>query len=142
MGMTVDITLEDDGNGVYEIDDSDFMPVNGLLYGNEGESQNENFTFAVAADFTYDASADQFVHFKGGDGVWIFVNGKLVIDLGGVDSSVEQHASMDRMGLVDGQDYDIRIFYANRGANKLFNFRTNVFMTPGPVLGNVTAAFD
>ena len=142
MGTTVNITLEDDGTGVYEIDDSNFLPINGQLLGNENQGQNENFTFAVAADFTYDASAGQYVHFKGGDGVWIFIDGTLVIDLGGVDSSVEQRFVVDRLGLVDGQDYDIRIFYANRGSNKLFNFRTNVFLTPGPILGNTNAAFD
>jgi len=142
MGTTVDITLTENGNGVYEIDDEDFMPLNGQLYGNEGEGENDNFTFAVAAEFTYDASANQFMEFKGGDGAWIFINGKLAIDLGGVDSSEDQYASVDRFGLVDGEDYDIRIFYANRGSAQDFMFRTNVFLTPGPVLGSSSAAFD
>ena len=142
MGIPIAITLAEDGNGVYEFETSNFFPIDGLLYGNEGIGHNENFTYAVAAGFTYDTFAGQFLEFEGGDGVWIFVNGKLVIDLGGVKSNVDQYFSLDRLGLVDGQDAEIRLFYASRGSSNEFRFRTNVFLTPGPILGGNSGSFD
>ena len=53
----------------------------------------------------------------GGDGAWIFIDGKLVIDLGGVRSNVSQYADLDRLGLVNGQEYEMRLFYANRNSS-------------------------
>ena len=142
LGTTADITLTDDGTGVYEFTTSNFYPIDGLLYGNQGGSRNDNFTYAVAAKFTYDASAGQFVEFEGGDGTWIFIDGKLAIDLGGVKSNVSQHVDLDRLGLADGQNYQVRLFYANRNRSKEFRFRTNVFLTPGPILGGSSGTFD
>ena len=46
------------------------------------------------------------------------------------------------LGLVDGQKYEMKLFYANRGKDKKFNFWTNVFLTPGPLMGAPTGAFD
>ena len=137
-----DITLTNDGSGVWEFKSGNFRPINGLLYGNEGGGQNENFTYAVAATFTYDSSAGHYFEFDGGDGAWLFIDGKLLIDLGGVDSSVKQYGAVDRLGLVDGQTYQMSLFYANRGKNKKFELYTNVFLSPGPLLGSLSGFFD
>jgi fibro-slime domain-containing protein len=141
LSMPVDITLEQKGE-YYEFKDADFHPVDGLLYGNEGTGHNDDFTYSVYAYFTYDASARQWFEMKGGDGAWLFVDGKLLIDLGGVDSNVTQYGAVDRLGLVDGQKYMVSLFYANRGKDAKFEFRTNVFLSPGPLIGQVTSSFD
>ena len=96
----------------------------------------------MAAIFTYDASAGHFFEFEGGDGAWLFVNGKLLIDLGGVDSSVEQYGAVDRLGLVDGQTYQMSLFYGNRDKSPKFELYTNVFLTSGPLLGTISGVFD
>ncbi len=73
-GMPLGITLTNDGNGVYEYLDSNFRPINGIMDGNEGVGYNDNFTYAVAARFTYDASDNQWLDFQGGDGAWVFID--------------------------------------------------------------------
>ena len=142
MSAPVDIVMTDDGSGVFEFSTGDFDPLNGILYGNEGEPRNMNFTFSVVANFTYDAFGDQFFEFQGGDGVWIFVNGKLLIDLGGVDSNGKQYGDVSRLGLVHGDQYEVKLFYANRGKDKKFSFWTNVFLSPGALEGTPTGTFD
>lgn len=142
MAAPWELLMKYKGSGVWEHKTGNFFPINGLLYGNESENKNWNFTYSAVANFVYDQTDDQFFEFKGGDGVWLFVNGKLLIDLGGVDSSVKQYGDVDRLGLVHGERYEMRLFYANRGKDKKFEFSTNVFLTPGPLEGALTGSFD
>jgi fibro-slime domain-containing protein len=142
MSAPHEIVMKETGGGVYEFKTGNFRPIDGFLFGNVGEDYNDNFTYSVVADFTYDAFADQYFEFQGGDGVWLFVDGKLLIDLGGVDSSVKQYGDVDRLGLVHGEQYTMKLFYANRGKDKKFEFWTNVFLTPGPLEGLVTGSWD
>ena len=82
------------------------------------------------------------MEFEGGDGAWIFIDGRLVIDLGGVRSNVQQYADIDRLGLVNGQDYQMKLFYANRNRSKEFRLRTNVFLAPDRLLGSPSGFND
>ncbi len=36
----------------------------------------------------------------------------------------------------------MKLFYANRGKDKKFEFWTNVFLTPGPLEGSLTGSWD
>ena len=57
-------------------------------------------------------------------------------------SGAAEYASLDRFGLVDGQTYEARLFYANRGNDSKFEFRMNEFLTPGKLLGAVSGGGD
>ncbi|MCP3904724.1 MAG: fibro-slime domain-containing protein [Planctomycetes bacterium] len=138
-----DISLTKDAAGVYRYETDTFHPIDGKLLGNEGDSHNDFFTYSLAAEFTYDQCTDQFIEFGGGDGAWLFINGRLVMDLGGVRSGAAQHVSLDRLGLTSGQPYTMQLFYAQRDpAGSPFRLRTTLELSSDPFTQNVSAMFD
>ncbi len=93
-----------------------FFPINGELFGNSpGQSKNFGFTFELDTEFTYKKGTGQTFTFTGDDDVWVFVNSKLVVDIGGVHSAVSQTIELDRIqGLEDGKKYPLKLCFAER----------------------------
>lgn len=99
-----------------------FFPLDNQAFGNEGRSHNYHFTFEVHTKFTYTDPATRnyrlVFNFSGDDDVWVFINHKLAIDLGGVHP--EQFATVDvdslaqQLGLQAGKSYDFDFFYCER----------------------------
>ena len=128
-----DVKLTLAGDGMFEYITDSFYPIDNKLYGNEGAAHNYHFTFEVPATFVYEACTDQMFMFQGDDDAWLYVDGKLVMDLGGMLAGVPQVVEMDRLGLTDGETYDIRFFYAQRQTTSArFAMRTNIDLIPEP----------
>jgi fibro-slime domain-containing protein len=72
--------------GVYTYQSNSFFPLDNKLFGNQSLSHNYHFTFELHTNFTY--SPNQNFTFIGDDDVWVYVNGKRCIDIGGVHTAV------------------------------------------------------
>jgi fibro-slime domain-containing protein len=153
MSMPLTLTLVRQSDGSYVFDDKTdplymqlggFFPIEGQLFGNPGLSPDRNFhfTFELHTTFTHDAEANHYFKFIGDDDVWVFVNGQLVIDLGGVHSELEQFVEINRLGLTDDETYTLAFFFAERHTTQS-NFR---IATSLPLVStkvpSVTAAYD
>lgn len=82
-----------------------------------------NFLFSSEVQywFRYDAAANATLEFVGDDDMWVFVNGHLAVDLGGVHTPEAGSVTLDPataagFGLADGQVYPIKMFHAERKA--------------------------
>jgi fibro-slime domain-containing protein len=115
--IEVAIQFMETSPGVYVYDDSDFFPIDGQGFGN-GPNPDHNFLFTTEAHtrFTYEGG-EQFT-FRGDDDLWVFVNGKLAVDLGGLHTPLEESIDFDaeagRLGITRGQTYPMDIFHAER----------------------------
>jgi len=130
LGMEYEFDFQPDPArpGLFFYESKAFFPVNGLLLGaagaadnpdpskraNEGFPNQVNYGFTTEIHLDFEYSAGQVFSFQGDDDVFVFINNKRVINLGGVHTALTESVALDSLGLVAGQVYPLDFFHAER----------------------------
>jgi fibro-slime domain-containing protein len=114
---TIPLSADPTRSGVWVFDSDAFYPLgNDEGWGNQYLEHNQDFTTEIHVRFPY--KGGEMFTFRGDDDLFLFVNGRLALDLGGVHSALTGTVDMDaraaELGLEIGKTYPIDIFHADR----------------------------
>jgi fibro-slime domain-containing protein len=132
--FTLNLAETAPGSGIFNFSNSSFFPIDGELAGNEGRIHNYHFTLHLRGRTSF-LGTDSF-SFTGDDDLWVYINGQLVMDLGGVHSALSSTitgANLIAAGLSPSTEYDLDIFFAERHTTQSnFNITTSFRVQPRP----------
>ncbi|MDI1428777.1 fibro-slime domain-containing protein [Polyangium sorediatum] len=124
IAIPVEIPLMAAGGGTYTYNNSAFFPIDGQGFGDEFQTHNYHFTLELRTQFIYEGG--EIFTFTGDDDLFTFINGKKVIDLGGVHGAQTSTVNLDEraaeLGIEKGKTYPLDFFFAERHTSES-NFR-------------------
>lgn len=111
-------------DGTYGFDSAAFFPLDAAPgvwpeRQDDGAGNMRNFLFTSELRIPFKYRGGENLTFRGDDDVWVFVNGKLAVDLGGVKNSRTDSVTLDaakaaQLGLTVGGMYEFVVFQAER----------------------------
>ena len=144
--MEQNLTLTQESNGDLVYDSSAYFPLDDFGYGvcgggglcdvkeaSPGNWHNFFFTSEIHIEFTY--LGGEVFQFEGDDDVWVFINRKLVVDVGGVHVAISQSVALDSLtpSLTLSDTYPLDIYHAERQtAESNFKMTTSIKIASCP----------
>ena len=124
-GKPTVLSFAQQGNGSYLYSSSAFFPIDDLGWVNasnksiQTDSGGHNFSFTSELRYQFTYQGGEVLDFTGDDDVWVYINGKLAVDLGGLHPPTNGSVTLTGqkaidLGLVVGQMYGIVLFQAER----------------------------
>ena len=141
---SIELNLDNDGlwlgqkdksspeGGLFLLDDFEYLDAEKTIpnpyfdnISSGGKRHNYGFTMKIQATFEY--IPGQYFEFFGDDDVWVFINNRLVVDIGGQHAQVAGAVDLDTLGLTEGFNYPFHIFYAERHTSESnFKMKTSI----------------
>ena len=103
----------------YQYNSDAFYPIDGLGFGALQETGGHNYAFSSQIHLPFTYQGGEALSFVGDDDVWVFINNRLAVDIGGLHPPQSGAITLDAtrataLGLAVGGLYDLSLFHAER----------------------------
>jgi fibro-slime domain-containing protein len=92
--------------------DSGFFWIDDRGFGKEGRLRN--YSYCMEMHMNFELLPGMEFNFKGDDDVWLFIDNKLAMDLGGIHVAINKIVYFDDLGLSYYKSYPFSLFYCER----------------------------
>ncbi len=125
------------GKQFFPINDDSDASTSDAGFGNQGNPHNYHFTVELRTKFTY--RGNETFKFSGDDDVFVYINKKLVINIGGIHGALSKEVKLPdvaaEIGLVVGNEYPLDFFQAERHViESNLRIDTTIDLRPAPIV--------